>query len=130
MIVEPPRGDLKSQLEELLEQARRSTHCQSIALARRDGLVIVHRLQAGIDPRLAAAMAAATVGAATSTAAELRKGKVHRVIVECDEGTIIAMDAGHDALVLGLFDKQANLGLAIHGLGRMARSIAEILTGW
>ena len=127
MLAEQPKST-KERLEDAIEETRRVSRCRSVAIARRDGLIIVHRLEPGLDPRLAAAMAAATLGAADASAKELRRGKVERVIIECAEGKIVAMDAGPDAIILALYDRDANLGLALHGLARVAHSVDLILT--
>jgi len=81
----------------------------------------------GQDPRLAAAMAAATVGGAASAAQELRQGAVERVIIECSAGKMIAVGAGSEAIVLALYDREANLGLALHELTQAAQAIGKIL---
>jgi predicted regulator of Ras-like GTPase activity (Roadblock/LC7/MglB family) len=126
MVAEEPR-DIKTRLEDALEATGRVSDCRSIAVSRRDGLVIVHRLEKGLDSRLAAAMAAATLGAAASSARELKQGKVERVIVECEFGTIVATDAGPDAIVLAIYDRETNLGLALHGLAQTAQMVDRIL---
>ncbi len=121
------RLGLKERLEDAIGQAGRVTPYRSIAVARRDGLVIVHRLEPGTNPQQAAAMAAAALGVATSVAKELGQGEVERVIIECSEGKIVALNAGPDAILLALYDHQANLGLALHGLVRTAHTIDELL---
>jgi predicted regulator of Ras-like GTPase activity (Roadblock/LC7/MglB family) len=121
------RLGIKERLEEAIGQVSRVTPCRSIAVARRDGLVIVHRLEPGRNPQQAAAMAAAVLGAATSVAKELSQGEVERVIIECAEGKVVALNAGPDAIILALYGHQVNLGLALHGLERTANTIDELL---
>lgn len=124
-----PRG-LKERLEDAIEQTSRVSHVRSITVARRDGLVIVHRVEPGQDPRLAAAMAAATVGSAAAAAQELRQGMVERVIIECSAGTIVAVGAGPEAIILALYDREENLGLALRGLTQAGQAIDKILEGY
>ncbi len=124
------RLGIKERLEDAIGQANRVTPCRSIAVARRDGLVIVHRLEPGRNPQQAAAMAAAALGVATSVAKELGQGEVERVIIDCAEGKIVALNAGPDAILLALYERQANLGLALHGLVRTAHTIDELLAEW
>ncbi len=121
-----PRG-LKERLEDAIGQTSGVRLVRSITVTRRDGLVIVHRVAPGQDPRLAAAMAAATVGSAASAAQELRQGTVERVIIECSAGKMIAVGAGPEAIILALYDREANLGLALHGLTQAAQAIDKIL---
>ena len=120
--------NLRVRLEEALERTKAIGRCRALAIARRDGLIIVHRLEPGLDPHLVAAMAAATVGAAEASARELRQGKVERVIIECAQGKIVTMEAGPDAILLALYDHDANLGLALHGLTQAAQRVDELLT--
>ncbi len=119
---------IKERLEYTLELSRRTSGCRSIAVARHDGLVIVHRLELGHDPRLAAAMAVVAHGSASSTAKELGQGKLERLIAECSEGKIIVLGAGPDAVIIGLYEKNVNLGLALHGLAQTAGAIEKILS--
>lgn len=126
----PESPTIKEKLDAAIQQISRTSRSRSIALARRDGLVIVHRVEPGHDPRLAAAMAAATVGGAMAAAQELSQGRVERVIIECSRGKIVALDAGHDAILMALYDRDANLGLALHGLSQAAEAIGEILAEW
>lgn len=124
--VRSPRG-LKERLEDAIDETRRISHIRSITVTRRDGLVIVHRVAPGQDPSLAAAMAAATVGSAASAAEELRQGAVERVIIECSAGKMIAVGAGPEAIILALYDREANLGLALHELTQAAQAVDRIL---
>ncbi len=126
MIANEGQG-LKERLEDAIGQASRVTPCRSIAVARRDGLVIVHRLEAGRSPQQVAAMAAAVLGLAATVAKELNQGEAERVIVECSEGDIVAMNAGTDAVLLALYGRGANLVLALHGLAKTAHTIDELL---
>jgi len=121
----PP--SLGERLEAAIERTRRLSPVRSLTVTRRDGLVIVHHVAPGQDPRLAAAMAAATVGGAASAAQELHQGAVERVIIECSAGKMIAIGAGPEAIVLALYDREANLGLVLHELTRAAQAIDQIL---
>jgi predicted regulator of Ras-like GTPase activity (Roadblock/LC7/MglB family) len=118
---------VKDKLEAVLEQARRETRCRSVAVSRRDGLVIVHRLAPAHDPRVTAASAASLVGAAKVTATELEQGGMEQVIIGCTHGQIVAVDAGPEAVMIALYDRDSNLGLALLGLTRAAQQIAKIL---
>ena len=124
----PATPGIKERLEYTLELTRRTSGCRSIAVTRHDGLVIVYRVEPGFDPRLAAAMAAAAYGSASSTAKELGQGRLERLVAECSEGKMIALGAGPDAVIIGLFEKNANLGLALHGLSEAAKAIGKILS--
>jgi predicted regulator of Ras-like GTPase activity (Roadblock/LC7/MglB family) len=124
----PAVAGIQERLEHTLELTRRTSGCRSIAVTRHDGLVIVHRVEPEHDPRLAAAMAAAAYGSASSISKELGQGKLDRLVAECSEGKIIVLGAGPDAVVIGLYEKNVNLGLALHGLAQAAGEIEKILS--
>jgi len=126
MLVQDQRN-IRQRLEDTIEQAWRISRCRSIVVARRDGLVIVHRVEQGRDPNLAAAMAAATIGSAATAARELGQGTVEHVAVECSKGTTLALDAGPEAVIIALYDKDVNVELALRELARTAAAIDRIL---
>lgn len=126
MVNQGVRG-VKERLEDAIQLAGRVSRVRSITVTRRDGLVIVHRVERGQDPRAAAAMAAATVGSASVAAQELRQGAVERVIIECSAGKMVAVEAGGEAIILALCDREADLGPAIEALSHAAQAINIIL---
>ena len=73
-------------------------------------------------------MAVVAYGSASSTAKELGQGKLERLVAECSEGKIIVLGAGPDAVIIGLYEKNVNLGLALHGLAQAAGAIEKILS--
>ncbi len=125
----PDPETIKKQLEKVIEEARRVSGCRSVMVVRQDGLVIVHRVEQGHDPRLASAMTAAIFGTATFAAKELGQGGIERIMVECSDGKIIALGAGRDAVIVGLYRRNATLGLVLHGLAKAAEAVERILSG-
>ena len=64
----PGRND---ELERVLSELTRRTDCQALVVARRDGLVVIHRVPKDCDPAALAAIAAAAVDFALTTASSL-----------------------------------------------------------
>src|SRR5438445_4799636 len=67
----PGRND---ELERVLSELTRLTDCRALVVARRDGLVVIHRVPKDRDPAALAAIAASTVDFALSTTVALDQG--------------------------------------------------------
>ena len=77
-----------------------------------DGLVIADSLMDGVDGRAVAALAASLVGRltrATTAAGMARPSLVH---LRAERGSVLAVPAGTDVLVVAVTAADANLGLA------------------
>src|SRR2546422_877535 len=120
----PVRND---ELERVLSELTRLTDCRALVVARRDGLMIIHRVPAGRDPAALAAYAAATVDFALNTASSLDQGEFEQVVIKCAEGTILAAAAGPEAVLLGLYDAEADMSLARFRLKRATKVIEDAL---
>ncbi len=119
--------DLRQELEAVLDGVLRTTGCHAIAIGRADGLVVAHRGAPGLDPRVVAAVAATMVGAAEVAAEQLGQGDIEEITIRCTQGRIIAVNAGLEAVVIALYGRDENLGLAILTLSRAAAAIAGLL---
>jgi hypothetical protein len=119
--------NIRPELEAVLDAVRRDTRCRGIAVARADGLAIVHRGSAALDPRVVAAVAATMMGTAEVAAKQLGQGEIEEITIRCTEGRIIAVNAGQEAIVIALYGREENLGLAVLTLNRAAATIAELL---
>jgi len=118
---------IKPRLDAALEELRSLPDILSVAIARRDGLIIDHDLPAEVDPRKVAAMAAAIVGTSEMSSLELGRGRFLQVIVNGEDGRIIATGAGEEALVLTLVRNDANMGLVLLGIDKAVHRIEECL---
>lgn len=92
-----------------------------------DGLPISSNLKGDEDIGTFAAMSAAMQGAADTAASELNQGELRQIIVDADEGKIIAISAGKNAILVILTTSDINLGLALLELGRASGQIADLL---
>jgi len=72
-------------------------------------------------------MSATMLGAAETATTELGKGIPDRVIVESDNGKLIAMGAGPKALLVVLTEPNAGLGLILVELEKAAEKIKKII---
>lgn len=120
-------ADIRSQMEDAIADLRRLADIVAVAIARRDGLIIVHDLPKEVDPKKAAAMTAAIVGTSEMAARELGQGKFLQAIVDGEHGKMLSTGAGEEALLVTLVRPEANLGLVLLGVERAAKRVAAIL---
>ena len=119
--------DVWDQLEQTMEDLSTLTDIKAAAVVRRDGLVITHTLPDGVDPKIVAAMTAAIVGTSEMATVQLSQGRFERAIIESDEGKLLSVGAGEEALLVALVYKDANLGLVLMGMEKAAHLVDEIL---
>ncbi len=119
-------------LDEISDALGDLSHVSDIraaAVVRRDGLVIAHTLPEGVDPKLVAAMTAAIVGIAEMATVQLSEGRFERTIIESEEGKLVSMGAGEDALLVTLVYSDANLGLVLMAMKGAAKRIEALMSG-
>ncbi|MCD6146001.1 roadblock/LC7 domain-containing protein [ANME-2 cluster archaeon] len=114
-------------LDKVLSDLMKTGEIESSVIASRDGLLMASQMQKGDDETFAA-MSATMLGAAETASTELEKGIPDRVIVESNDGKLIAIGAGPKALVVVLTPPDAGLGLVLVELGKAAEKIKKILT--
>ncbi len=119
--------DLWMRLEGAIDELSQVTDIKSAAVVRRDGLVVTHTLPEGVDPKIVAAMTAAIVGTSEMATVQLAQGRFVRAIIESDEGKLLSLGAGDEALLVALVYDDANLGLVLMAMERVARLVETIL---
>lgn len=119
--------DLWGRLAATIDELSHVTDIKAAAVVRRDGLVVTHTLPEGVDPRIVAAMTAAIVGTAEMATVQLAQGRFVRAIVESDNGKLLSLGAGDEALLVALVYDDANLGLVLMALERAAKQVEDIL---
>ncbi|HLB70464.1 MAG: roadblock/LC7 domain-containing protein [Candidatus Methanoperedens sp.] len=120
--------DIIDILDEILENLRKTGGVEACAAVSRDGLLIRGIIQKQQFAESFAAMAATMLGAAETATIELGKGVPNRVIVESDQGKLIAVGAGPKALLIVLVDSNTGLGLILLELEKAALKVKELLT--
>jgi len=119
--------DLWERIAETIDELSHLSDIKSAAVVRRDGLVVTHTLPDGVDPRIVAAMTAAIVGTSEMATVQLSQGRFIRAIVESEEGKLLSLGAGEEALLVALVYDDANLGLVLMAMERAAKEVEEIL---
>jgi predicted regulator of Ras-like GTPase activity (Roadblock/LC7/MglB family) len=74
-----------------------------------------------------AAMGVSTVGAVRRIAESLKQGEFEQAIIKCAEGTILAAEAGSNAVLIALYERDADLSLAGFRIRATTRVIDETL---
>lgn len=120
-------ANLKDMLEEVLNDLKSAGDVEAGAVVSRDGLLIAADISQNVNSDSFAAMTATMLGAAETATSELRKGIPDRVIVEGENGKIIATGAGFKALLVTMTSPQANLGLILLEMGKASSKIKELL---
>lgn len=124
MVVATARGTL----DEALAQLRRLSEVLAVIVAQRDGLVIAANSSRRLEPRKLAAMAASIVGTSEMAVSELEQGAFREVIVQSDDGTVLGVGAGEEAILIALVKRDANVGLVLLSLKRSAKEIEGFLS--
>jgi predicted regulator of Ras-like GTPase activity (Roadblock/LC7/MglB family) len=114
-------------IDKVLTDLKKAGGVEACAAVSRDGLLIRSSLQKEQFAESFAAMSATMLGAAETASTELGKGVPNRVIVESSEGRLIAVGAGHKALLVVIVSHDAGLGLILLELDKAAISLEELL---
>jgi predicted regulator of Ras-like GTPase activity (Roadblock/LC7/MglB family) len=92
-----------------------------------DGLVMASALPADVDEDRVAAMAAALLALGERSATELDRGDLDDVFVKGENGYVVLMSAGRDAVLGALCRSDAKLGIIFLDMRRAAQEIGEIV---
>jgi len=92
-----------------------------------DGLILASVLPAGTDEDRVSAMAAALLSLGERTAEELQRGTLEQVYVKGNDGYIILMQAGPEAVLEVIAGKGAKLGMVLLDMKRAAQEITRLL---
>lgn len=118
---------MKEQLGRVLEELRKAGDIEASAIVRRDGLMIASDLPARIESRTVAAMTAALVGTAETCSSELKRGIFEEIVVDSENGKIVAIGAGKLAILVCLVQKEGNLGLVLLAMEKAGKKIDSLI---
>ncbi len=120
-----------SRSEQILKQIKALTtntpDVEAAAVIDNDGLMIASALPADADDDSVAAMTAAMLGLGERTTTELGRGTFEMVMVRGDEGFLILIRCGPDAVLACLTGPKAKLGLIFLDLRRTAAEVGRLL---
>lgn len=116
---------LAQALDALLEA---SPEIEASAVVSSDGLPMASALPSHVQEDRLAAMSAALLTLGDRAAEGLGKGSLAQVFVEGENGHVILMSAGHDAVLVGVVSKGSKIGLVLYELRRSAEKVKSIMS--
>ena len=123
--------DQKSRSERLVARLRdfRSSipDVEASAVVSADGLIIASDLPAGIEEDRVSAMSAAMLSLGDRIATELRRGVLDQVYIHGENGYVVLMAAGEEAVLTVLARREAKLGLILYDMRKAAVDIAAMI---
>lgn len=100
---------------------------EASAVVSVDGLIMASSLPAGVDEDRISAMSAAMLSLGDRIAVELNRGTLEQVYIRGDDGIIVLMAVGEDAVLTVLARESARLGLIIHDMKRAVSDLERLL---
>ena len=97
------------------------------AIVSVDGLIMASALPQDVEEDRVAAMSAAMLSLGERTAQELKRGSLNQVFIRGEDGYVLLMNAGEDAVLTTLVRKDAKLGIVFLDMKRAVEEIAKIL---
>ena len=100
---------------------------EASAVVSVDGLIIASALPADVEEDRVSAMSAAMLSLGERIASELRRGTLDQVFVRGEEGYVLLMAVGEEAVLTALARKNAKLGLVFLDMKRTAEALLRLL---
>jgi predicted regulator of Ras-like GTPase activity (Roadblock/LC7/MglB family) len=125
-MVERSKAD---ELTTLLKELEATTDIEASAVVSMDGLMIASALPQDVEEDKVAAMSAAMLSLGERTAKELTRGTLSEVYVKGEDGYVVLMASGENAVLTALARRNAKLGLVFLDMKRTAEQISRYL-GW
>ena len=121
----------QSRTQLLVERLRNlqasSPDIEASAIVSVDGLTIASALPQGIEEDRVSAMSAAMLSLGERIASELGRGALEQVYIKGNQGYVVLMAVGEEAVLTALAREGAKLGLIFLDMRRAAEDIAKLL---
>jgi len=101
---------------------------EASAVVSVDGLIMASSLPAGVEEDRVSAMSAAMLSLGERIAGELGRGSLDEVYIHGDEGYVLLMASGMDAVLTVLAREQAKLGLVLLEMRRAAQDLEQLVS--
>jgi predicted regulator of Ras-like GTPase activity (Roadblock/LC7/MglB family) len=119
----------KSKVEELTDLLKdldaTTPDIEASAVVSVDGLMIASALPKDVEEDRVAAMSAAMLSLGERTASELARGDLSEVYVKGENGYVVLMASGENAVLTALARKDARLGLVFLDMKRTSEEVAR-----
>lgn len=100
---------------------------EASAVVSVDGLMIASALPKDVEEDRVAAMSAAMLSLGERTATELARGNLSEVYVKGEDGYVVLMASGENAVLTALARKDAKLGLVFLDMKRTAEALTNLV---
>jgi predicted regulator of Ras-like GTPase activity (Roadblock/LC7/MglB family) len=100
---------------------------EASAVVSVDGLIMASALPADVEEDRVSAMSAAMLSLGERIATELRRGQLDQVFVRGEEGYVILMAIGEEAVLTALAQSRAKLGLVFLDMRRTANELMNLV---
>jgi predicted regulator of Ras-like GTPase activity (Roadblock/LC7/MglB family) len=104
-----------------------STDVEASAVVSVDGLIIATALPKDVEEDRVAAMSAAMLSLGERIATELGRGKLDQVYIKGENGYVILMSVGAEAVLTVLARQQTRLGLLFLDMRRAAVDLTKLI---
>jgi predicted regulator of Ras-like GTPase activity (Roadblock/LC7/MglB family) len=121
----------KSRTEQMTDRLRdlqtSSTDVEASALVSVDGLIMASALPPDVEEDRVSAMSAAMLSLGERIATELGRGTLDQVYIRGNEGYVLLLDVGEEAVLTVLARKEARLGMLFLDMKRAAADLSQLL---
>ena len=121
----------KSRTEQMTDRLRdlqtSSTDVEASALVSVDGLIMASALPPDVEEDRVSAMSAAMLSLGERIAVELGRGTLDQVYIRGDDGYVLLLDVGEEAVLTVLARKDAKLGMLFLDMKRAAADLSTMV---
>ncbi len=114
-------------VERLRDLQASSPDIEASAVVSVDGLIIASALPQGVEEDRVSAMSAAMLSLGERIALELGRGQLDQVYIKGEQGYVILMSVGEEAVLTALAREQAKLGLIFLDMRRAAADLTKLI---
>ena len=121
----------KSRTELMVDRLRdlqaTTPEIEASAVVSVDGLIMASSLPAGVEEDRVSAMSAAMLSLGERISGELGRGALEQVYIKGDDGYVILMSVGDEAVLTTLVHESAKLGLIFLDMRRTADDLEKLV---
>jgi hypothetical protein len=114
-------------VEELKKLQISSPDIQASAIVSSDGLIIASALPKNVEEDRVSAMSAAMLSLGERISSELRRGELDQIYIRGDDGYVMLMAVGENAVLTVMANENAKLGLIFLDIKRAADILVELI---
>ena len=122
---------MPSRIEDIVGRLRalqaNNPDIEATAVVSADGLIIASALPRDVEEDRVSAMSAAMLSLGERIAAELGRGQLDQVFIRGENGYVVLMSIGTEAVLTALTRREAKLGMIFLDMKRAAAELSRLL---